>query len=99
MAKNRGFSNAAYSTKRRKRCFFGPLIQPFNTLGKQRIPNTSSNPQNLQLPEFSDSYLTWNAQIAHNFNKTSERISVGKPNWNSTKKSDCRCSKSFQELF
>ena len=38
-------------------------------VGKQRIPNTASNPTNLQLPEFSDAYMTWNAQIAHNFNK------------------------------
>ena len=47
-------------------------------VGKQRIPNTVLIQQNLQLPEFSDAYITWNAQIAHNFNKTSERISVGK---------------------
>ena len=69
MAKNRGFFNAAYSTKKEGKDAFWTFDTTVQYVGKQRIPNTASNPTNLQLPEFSDSYMTWNAQIAHNFNK------------------------------
>lgn len=69
MAKNRGFFNAAYSTKKEGKDAFWTFDTTVQYVGKQRIPNTASNPQNLQLPEFSDAYMTWNAQIAHNFNK------------------------------
>ena len=69
MAKNRGFFNAAYSTKKEGKDSFWTFDTTVQYVGKQRIPNTASNPTNLQLPEFSDAYMTWNAQIAHNFNK------------------------------
>jgi outer membrane receptor protein involved in Fe transport len=69
MAKNRGFFNAAYSTKKEGKDTFWTFDTTLQYVGKQRIPNTASNPTNLQLPEFSDAYVTLNAQIAHQFNK------------------------------
>ncbi len=69
MAKNRGFFNASYSTKKENKNAFWTFDTTLQYVGKQRIPNTKSNPTNLQLPEFSDAYFTLNAQIAHNFNK------------------------------
>ena len=71
------FFNAIIALKRRKRCFwtFDTTVQ---YVGKQRIPNTASNPTHLQLPEFSDAYMTWNAQIAHNFNKNIRAYFGGK---------------------
>ena len=69
MAKNRGFFNAAYSTKKEGKDNFWTFDSTLQFVGKQRIPYTQSNPQNLQLPEFSDSYMTLNAQVAYQFNK------------------------------
>ena len=69
MAKNRGFFNAAYSTKKEGKDNFWTFDTTLQFVGKQKIPYTQSNPQNLQLPEFSDSYMTLNAQVAYQFNK------------------------------
>lgn len=69
IAKNRGFFNASYSTKKENKNAFWAFDTTLQFVGKQRLPNTKTNPVNLQLPEFSDSYFTLNAQIAHNFNK------------------------------
>lgn len=69
MAKNRGFFNVAYSTKKENKNSFWTFDTTLQFVGKQRIPNTKTNPANLQLPEFSDSYMTLNAQISKNFSK------------------------------
>ncbi len=37
--------------------------------GKQRLPDTKSNPVLYQRPDFSDSYTTVNAQVTYNFKK------------------------------
>lgn len=69
LAKDRGFFNVAYSTKKENKNAFWTFDTTLQYVGKQRIPNTKSNPQNLQLPDFSNPYFLLNAQIAHNFNK------------------------------
>lgn len=69
MAKNRGFFNVAYSTKKESKDAFWSFDTTLQFVGKQRIPNTKSNPASLQLPEFSNSYMTLNAQISKNFSK------------------------------
>ena len=69
VAKNRGFFNAAYSTKKENQEAFWSFDTTLQYVGEQRIPNTSTNPANLQLPAFSKSYFTLNAQVAHQFNK------------------------------
>ncbi len=40
-----------------------------NWIGKQRIPFTQSNPQELRLPDYSNAYTTLNAQISKNLNE------------------------------
>jgi hypothetical protein len=37
--------------------------------GKQRLPDTRSNPTGLQRPDFSRSYSTLNTQFTYNFKK------------------------------
>ena len=44
-----------------------------NLVGKQRLPNTKSNPAEFQLADYSPSYAILNAQISRNF---SEKIRV-----------------------
>lgn len=68
-AKNRGFLNIAYSTYKtanNKQWSFDTTLQ---YIGKQRIPNTKSNPIEFQLADYSDAYFLWNAQISHQFNR------------------------------
>lgn len=76
---HRGFLNLAYATMRK----FNGSQWSFDTtlqwVGKQRLPDTSSNPEIYRLPEYGDSYFQLNAQISHNFNK-SLRLYVGAEN-------------------
>ncbi len=98
--KTEDFSTPLIALKKEGKDAFWTFDTTVQYVGKQRIPNTASNPTNLQLPEFSDAYMTWNAQIAHNLNKNI-RAYLGGENLtgNSTKKSDCRCTESFRKLF
>lgn len=69
MAKNRGFVNLAYATNKNNNGAFWSFDTTLNWVGKQRLPNTSSNPEEFQLPTYSESYAVLNAQISRNFNK------------------------------
>ncbi|MFL9834686.1 TonB-dependent receptor domain-containing protein [Chryseobacterium terrae] len=69
MAKHRGFVNLAYSTNKNKNEGFWSFDTTLNWVGKQRLPNTSINPAEFQLPMYSESYAVLNAQISKNFNK------------------------------
>jgi outer membrane receptor for ferrienterochelin and colicins len=69
MAKHRGFVNLAYSTNKNRKGGFWSFDTTLNWVGKQRLPNTSTNPQEFQLPMYSESYAILNAQISRNFNK------------------------------
>jgi outer membrane receptor protein involved in Fe transport/copper chaperone CopZ len=69
MAKQRGFVNLAYATNKNKNEGFWSFDTTLNMVGKQRLPNTSSNPAEFQLPMYSNFYAVLNAQIARNFNK------------------------------
>ncbi len=69
MAKHRGFFNAAYSTTKNDKGGFWSLDATLQWVGKQRIPDTSANPASFQLPDYSDSYFTVNAQISKNINQ------------------------------
>ncbi len=69
MAKNRGFMNLAYSTDKSEKGAFWSFDTTLNWIGKQRLPDTSTNPVEFQLPEYSESYAVMNAQISRNFNK------------------------------
>lgn len=69
MAKHRGFVNLAYATNKNNNGAFWSFDTTLNWVGKQRLPNTSSNPEEFQLPTYSESYAVLNAQISKNFNK------------------------------
>ncbi|MEY8758478.1 TonB-dependent receptor domain-containing protein [Chryseobacterium tongliaoense] len=69
MAKHRGFVNLAYATNKDKNDGFWSFDTTLNWVGKQRLPNTSINPEEFQLPAYSRSYAILNAQISRNFNK------------------------------
>ncbi|MCX8522420.1 TonB-dependent receptor [Chryseobacterium formosus] len=69
MAKHRGFVNLAYSTNKNNNGGFWSFDTTMNVVGKQRLPNNSTNPAEFQLPMYSESYAVLNAQISRNFNK------------------------------
>ncbi|MBD8083657.1 TonB-dependent receptor domain-containing protein [Chryseobacterium caseinilyticum] len=69
MAKHRGFVNLAYATNKNKNEGFWSFDTTLNLVGKQRLPNTLTNPAEFQIPQFSESYAILNAQISRNFNK------------------------------
>ncbi|SDI46673.1 Outer membrane receptor proteins, mostly Fe transport [Chryseobacterium taeanense] len=69
MAKHRGFVNVAYSTNKNNNGGFWSFDTTLNMVGKQRLPNTSTNPEQFQIPIYSNSYVVLNAQISRNFNK------------------------------
>lgn len=69
MAKNRGFVNLAYATDKDNKDGFWSFDTTLNWIGKQRLPDTSTNPEAFQLPAYSASYAVLNAQISRNFNK------------------------------
>ncbi|TDX84562.1 outer membrane receptor protein involved in Fe transport [Epilithonimonas xixisoli] len=73
MAKHRGFANLAYSTNKTEKGRFWSFDTTLNLVGKQRLPNTKSNPTEFQIGDYSPSYSTLNAQISRNF---SEKIRV-----------------------
>lgn len=68
-ARNRGFLNLGYSTMKNaagKQWNFDTTLQ---WIGKQRLPDSSSNPAEFQYPEYGKSYFQLSAQLAHNFNQ------------------------------
>lgn len=69
MAKHRGFVNLAYATNKNDKDGFWSFDTTLNLVGKQRLPDTSTNPAEFQLPTYSESYAVLNAQISRNFNK------------------------------
>lgn len=79
MAKHRGFANLAYSTEKNEKGGFWSFDTTLNIVGKQRLPDTSSNPSEFQLQEYSDTYATLNAQISRNFN-SKIRVYLGMDN-------------------
>ncbi|WP_187478483.1 TonB-dependent receptor domain-containing protein [Amniculibacterium sp. G2-70] len=69
MAKNRGFFNAAYATNKNAKDAFWSFDTTLQFVGKQRLPDTTSNPTAFQLAPYSKEYVTLNAQVAYQFNK------------------------------
>jgi outer membrane receptor for ferrienterochelin and colicin len=71
-AKHRFFGNLEYETHIREKGKQWKFDYTFNWIGEQRLPNTSNNPINDRLPEFSASYSLMNAQITRTFSSTFE---------------------------
>ena len=78
-ARKRFFANLSYETELDLDDAQWKFDVTYNLIGKQRLPNTSSNPSQYQLAEFSDSYSLLNSQITKVFSKKFE-IYVGAEN-------------------
>ncbi len=63
------FVNFAYATNKNTKGGFWSFDTTLNVVGKQRLPNTVSNPVEFQLPMYSETYTVVNAQISRNFNQ------------------------------
>jgi len=66
-SEHRGFLNLAYRTRSKTSPWEFDLT--VNGFGKQRIPNTESNPEIYQLAKFSPAFSTINFQISKSFGK------------------------------
>ncbi|MCP4975226.1 MAG: TonB-dependent receptor [Maribacter sp.] len=78
-AKHRFFANIGYETIPKESGSQWRFDYTLHTLGEQRLPNTSSNPGQYQLGEFSESYSLMNSQITKVFNEHFE-IYIGGEN-------------------
>ncbi len=74
---HRFFMNVSYETAKSNRGGLWRFDTTYNFIGKQRLPNTSSNPVNLQLPEYSKGYSLLNAQITKVFSDKFEVYAGG----------------------
>lgn len=71
-AKNRFFANLSFDTAINLNDAQWKFDVTYNLIGKQRLPNTTSNPGPYQLTEFSKSYSLLNSQITKVFSKKFE---------------------------
>ena len=78
-AKHRFFGNLGYETHILDKGKQWKFDYTFNWLGKQQLPNTSTNPQADRLPEFSPSFSVMNIQVTRTFSSTFE-IYIGGEN-------------------
>ena len=65
--KNRFFANLSYETELQENDAQWKFDLTFNSIGKQRLPNTSSNPVQYQLDEYSEPYKLLNSQVTKVF--------------------------------
>ena len=65
--KERFFANLSYETVAKENGSQWKFDTTFNNIGKQRLPNTASNPVQYQLSEYSDAYQMLNLQITKVF--------------------------------
>lgn len=75
--KNRFFANISYTTEKKEQGKQWKLDATFNSIGAQRLPNTSTNPVQYQLPEFSESFQLLNAQATRVFSSKFEVYAGG----------------------
>ncbi len=76
---HRFFMNVSYETAKSNRGGLWKFDTTYNFIGKQRLPNTASNPVSLQLPEYSNGYSLLNAQLTKVFSEKFE-VYVGGEN-------------------
>ena len=65
--KDRFFVNISYETEKQENDSQWRFDITFNTIGKQRLPNTGSNPIQYQLPEYSNPFQLLNSQVTKVF--------------------------------
>lgn len=66
-AKHRFFTNLAYETHIKEKGKQWKFDFTYNWMGKQRLPNTSTNPEPYRLKEYSNPFSVMNAQITRTF--------------------------------
>lgn len=71
-AKHRFFTNVAYETHIVEGGKQWKFDFTYNWMGKQRLPNTGSNPAQYQLGEYSPSFSLMNAQVTRTFSSVFE---------------------------
>jgi outer membrane receptor for ferrienterochelin and colicin len=71
-AQHRFFANLGYITEPNERGSQWRMDYTLHTVGKQRLPNTSANPLEFRLGEFSPAYSLMNAQITKVFSDNFE---------------------------
>ena len=71
-AKHRFFANLAYATHIDDKGHQWKFDVTYNWLGKQKLPNTATNPIADRLPDYSPSFSLVNAQITRTFSSTFE---------------------------
>ena len=76
-AQHRFFANIGYHTELSENGAQWKFDYTLHTIGKQRLPNTVSNPPAFQLNEFSKSYSLMNAQVTKVFSKKFEIYAGG----------------------
>ncbi|MDX6747982.1 TonB-dependent receptor [Polaribacter sp. PL03] len=76
---NRFFANVSYETEAKENSAQWKFDVTFNNIGKQRLPNTASNPSQYRLPEYSERYSLLNSQITKVFSNKFE-VYVGAEN-------------------
>jgi outer membrane receptor protein involved in Fe transport len=69
IAQHRFFTNIEYSTKETEHGAKWMFDFTAKWLGKQRLPDTSTNPEGLQLNQYSNDYWIFNAQVSRHFNE------------------------------
>ena len=84
LPKHRFFANLSYDTEAQENGSQWKYDVTYNLIGKQRLPNTSFNPIQYQLPKYSNSYNLVNAQITKVFSEKFE-IYIGGENLTNTK--------------
>ena len=77
--KNRFFANLSYETEAKENGAQWKYDATFNSIGAQRLPNTSSNPIQYQLPVNSEPYQMLNTQVTKVFSEKFE-VYVGGEN-------------------
>ncbi|QTD36809.1 TonB-dependent receptor [Polaribacter batillariae] len=70
--KNRFFANLSYETIAKENGAQWKFDATFNRIGKQRLPNTSSNPSQYQLAAFSNPFQLLNSQVTRVFSNKFE---------------------------
>ena len=77
--RDRFFANLSYETEVDENGSQWRFDVTFNNIGEQRLPNTSSNPVQYQLPEFSNPFQLLNSQVTKVFSDKFE-VYVGGEN-------------------
>ncbi|TXD46830.1 carboxypeptidase-like regulatory domain-containing protein [Polaribacter sp. IC073] len=69
---NRFFANLSYETTAKENGAQWKFDVTFNNIGKQRLPNTATNPTQYKLPKYTERYSLLNSQITKVFSKKFE---------------------------